>query len=296
MSYTTANSAAKQSPAEIIAGKIIEMLDSGVSPWHQPWKCMGVPQSIDKRPYRGINALLLGMQPYRSPYYLTFNRCKALGGSVMKGQKGHYVVFWDRISKKEKADDGTETVRSFFLLRGYTVFNVEQCSGLPAKFYPQENSTEFVEHADAQAVWDGYAGRPDVLHDSRSAYYSPKEDRIHLPAKADFDSVEEYYSTLFHEGSHSTGAPSRLARLKWDGFGSESYSREELVAEISAQILCQHVGITRTLANAAAYCKSWASHLRGENAREIVGACTQAQKAADYILGVKADAAQDEEE
>ena len=295
MTTTYAANTAKQTPAEIIAGKIIEMLDQGVSPWHQPWKCLGVPQSIDRRPYRGINALLLGMQPYRSPYYLTFNRCKALGGSVQKGQHGHYVVYWDRVSKKEKADDGTETVRSFFLLRGYTVFNVEQCSGLPDKFYPQENSGEFQEHEDAQKIWDGYAGRPEVLHDSRSAYYSPKEDRIHLPAKADFDGADEYYATLFHEGSHSTGAPSRLARLKWDGFGSESYSREELVAEISAQILCQRAGITRTLANAAAYCKSWASHLRGENAREIVGACTQAQKAADYILGVKPDDGQEEE-
>ena len=277
---------AKQSPAEIIAGKIIEMLDQGVSPWHQPWKCLGVPQSVDRRPYRGINALLLGMQPYRSPYYCTFNRCKALGGSVMKGQRGHYVVFWDRVTKREKQDDGTETARSFFLLRGYTVFNVEQCSGLPERFYPKEGSGEFLEHADAQAIWDGYAGKPGLFHDSRGAYYSPSEDAIHLPARADFDGSDEYYSTLFHEASHSTGAPGRLARLKWDGFGSESYSREELVAEISAQILCQRAGITRTLANAASYCKSWASHLRGENAREIVGACTQAQKAADHILGI----------
>lgn len=281
----------KTTPAERIVNELIDLLEKGVSPWHKPWTCAGVPQGIDGRPYRGINALLLGMLPYRQPKYLTFNKCKALGGNVRKGEKGHFVVYWDHITKKEVLDDGTEELRSFYLIRGYVVFNVEQCDGLPEKFFEKvDDSARAPRIDDAEAIWDGYADRPQLVHRNLSAaFYSPASDEINIPERGQFGCPEEYYSTLFHEAAHSTGSPNRLSRLKWDGFGSESYSHEELVAEIASQILCQRVGITRTLPNAAAYCKSWAARLKGECARNIVSACTAAQKAADYILGTKSE-------
>ena len=283
---TNASSTTKQSAAERIVSLLLEKLDQGISPWHMPWKCMGVPQSVDGRPYRGINALLLALNPYKQPKYLTFNRCKALGGNVKKGERGHYVVFWDRISKKETREDGTEETRSFFIIKGYTVFNVEQCEGLPKKCYVDCTQTEHNPIAEAEAIWEGYADRPELKHiNPNEAYYSPSKDYINTPEPSQFESAEAYYSTLFHEASHSTGAEKRLNRLTKTHFGTEAYSEEELVAEISAQILCQSCGITRTLDNAAAYCESWAKHLRGESARNIVGACSAAQKAADYILG-----------
>ena len=289
MNTTTETTAVKKSPAERIVDMILEKLDKGISPWHCPWNCVGIPQSIDKRPYRGINAILLAMNPYKSPYYLTVNRCNKMGGRIKKGEHGHYVVFWDLVSKEETKQDGTKEKRSFFILKGYTVFNVEQTEGLPDKYYeiPKGDDIQHEPIAEAEAIWDGYADKPTLSLGGNSAYYSPTADKICIPTREQFDHIDEYYATLFHEASHSTGSKERLNRLHWDGFGSESYSQEELIAEISAQILCQQVGITRTLDNAAAYCKSWARKIRGENAKAIVQACTQAQKASDYILGKK---------
>lgn len=287
MTNAIANTTAKQSAAERIVNIIIDKLEQGVSPWHMPWNCCGVPQSIDGRPYKGINALLLALNPYKQSKYLTFNRCEKLGGKVKKGEHGHYVVFWDVVSKEVEQEDGTKKIEKFFILKGYTVFNIEQCEGLPQKYY-ENTDCHHEPIAEAEAIWNGYSDKPALVHDNpNQAYYSPSKDIINLPNMEQFDNAEAYYSTLFHEASHSTGAEKRLNRLTRTFFGSEEYSAEELVAEISAQILCQSCGITRTLPNAAAYCKSWASHLKGENAKAIVSACTKAQKAADYILGKK---------
>jgi antirestriction protein ArdC len=86
---------------------------------------------------------------------------------------------------------------------------------------------------------------------------------------------------------HSTGHSSRLHRENFDGvqaFGGESYSKEELVAELTAAYLSGVAGIEReTIPNSAAYLKSWIARLRGDS-KLIVGAASQAQRAADYIL------------
>ena len=109
-----------------------------------------------------------------------------------------------------------------------------------------------------------------------------------MPSRNAFDSPEEYYSTLFHELTHSTGHTSRVGRdgiEKLNTFGSESYSKEELIAEMGAAMLCGVAGIERkTLSNSAAYLKSWIDVLKSD-ARMVVSAASQAQKAADYIQG-----------
>jgi len=61
------------------------------------------------------------------------------------------------------------------------------------------------------------------------------------PKRELFNSVEEYYATLFHEQTHSTGHESRLRRESVKDaapFGSPTYAREELVAEMGAAFLC----------------------------------------------------------
>jgi antirestriction protein ArdC len=109
-----------------------------------------------------------------------------------------------------------------------------------------------------------------------------------MPARALFNSTEEYYSTLFHELTHSTGHASRVGREgieQLNTFGSESYSREELIAEMGAAMLSGISGIeTKTLENSAAYLQSWITRLRGDS-RLVISAASAAQKAADYILG-----------
>jgi antirestriction protein ArdC len=120
------------------------------------------------------------------------------------------------------------------------------------------------------------------------ASYRPATDTVSMPAKTAFSNPEDYYSTLFHELIHSTGHQSRVGRdgiQRVESFGSESYSREELVAELGAALLCGVTGIIpATLTNSASYLKSWIEVLKGDS-KLIVSAASQAQKGADFIQG-----------
>jgi antirestriction protein ArdC len=124
------------------------------------------------------------------------------------------------------------------------------------------------------------------------AFYSPSGDFVGMPALAEFKTAEDYYSVLFHELTHSTGHQSRLNRKgvsgsegNWSAFGSTPYAKEELVAEMGAAFLCGEVGISeRTIDNSAAYVASWLQRLK-DDAKLVVQAAAQAQKAADWVLG-----------
>lgn len=298
--------ATKFDAGKAIADKILELLDKGVSPWHCPWTAGNgsmIPLSINGRPYRGINIFLLGMQAlmkdYKSPYWTTFKKCQELGGKVKKGEKGVMVMYWGRY-KKELTDEDGNTIhdsegkpktRTFMTIRSYVVFNAEQCEGLADKFYPKppkEKPSKAKLIKKAEAIWDGYADKPKLNFGS-NACYIPSADKIVVPKIGCYKDAQEYYSTLFHEACHSTGHEKRLNRDMRNFFGSEAYGKEELVAEMGAQILCQSVGLKRTLENSAAYCKSWTKAIRSckDYSKAILCAAQQAQKAADYILGVK---------
>ena len=277
----------KKSVAEVVAEMIAKMLDNGVSPWHQPW-ANGMPRSINGNYYRGWNAILLGFQNYNDPRYLTFNKVKEMGGNVRKGEKGHYVYFWQFI-KKEVIDNetGKKEIQQFPIAKSYYVFNVEQCENLdikPCKGFNKDNSP--IEQAEA--IWNNYQGKPELFHNSTSAYYQPASDFISIPKMEQFENSEAYYATLFHEAIHSTGAKHRLNReLKGYAIDKYSYGQEELIAEIGAQILCQSIGITRTLENSASYCKSWSKAIKEMPAKAVLSVASQAQKAVDHILGIK---------
>lgn len=121
------------------------------------------------------------------------------------------------------------------------------------------------------------------------AYYSPSRDMVQVPCKEQYTAINEYYSTTFHELTHSTGHAKRLNRLTTGikaAFGGEEYSKEELTAEIGAASLLNHLGIEtpESFRNSAAYIQSWLKALRGD-ARMIVAAASRAEKAVGYILG-----------
>lgn len=291
----------KADTATKIAESIIALLKKGVSPWHMPWDCGGgqLPLSAEGRAYRGINVMVLAMEGlangYKSPYWLTFRKAMEVGGNVRKGERGTLVMYWHRneYEVKDKAgnpildENGDPVVKRGMLIRGYHVFNADQCDGLPEKFHPAPpKKKRVVDMKEAEAVWEGYEDRPTLTRGNRCAY-SPKADKIIMPPKEAFDSMPEYYASLFHEACHSTGHETRLNRDMKNYYGGEEYGKEELIAEIGAQFLCQQVGITRTLKNAAAYCKSWARAIKSmpNHERAIVCAAAQAQKAADWILG-----------
>ena len=262
----------------MVTDRIIEQLEKGVVPWRCPWK-NGTPVNwVTQKPYRGINSLLL-----ESGEYGTFKQISEAGGKVRKGEKGQIVVFWKWIERENKEIDEKEQIP---FLRYYKVFNViKQAEGLESR-----RDTETFDHdpiESAQQIVDGYADAPCILYKSGRAVYYPAMDRVSVPPLKDYREAEEYYSVLFHELVHSTGHKSRLARKGITqssvSFGDEVYSKEELVAEIGAAMLCGVAGIENvTIENNASYIQSWLRVLK-EDSKLIVHVAAQAQKAADYI-------------
>jgi antirestriction protein ArdC len=270
-------------PYEVVTESIIKQLESGVAPWRKPWRTEMPANLASKKEYRGINVFLLASLGYGSRYWLTYRQAQTLGGSVRKGEHGSKVVFWkiDEYRKEDKETGETENRKSI-LLRYYTVFNLEQCEGIKSP----EPTRVIAPLEQCEAIVNSMPNPPGFEQDSR-AFYRPSTDTVGVPARSAFDSAEEFFSTLYHELAHATGHPSRVGRegiMEHNPFGSEDYSKEELVAEMGATMLCGVAGIqSRTLDNSASYLQSWINRLRSDS-RLIVSAASQAQKAADYIL------------
>ncbi|MEM9411295.1 MAG: zincin-like metallopeptidase domain-containing protein, partial [Planctomycetota bacterium] len=188
-------------------------------------------------------------------------------------------------------DKQTGEEKSLPVLRHYTAFNIDQIDGIDTPDAPVEDpeKPEFQPIAKAEQIIGNFEDPPSVEHDGgRKAFYKVRSDSVHLPDPNRFDSKENYYATLFHEVSHSTGIEKRLSRgLDTDPapFGSPDYSREELIAEISAAYLCAACGISPpTIEQSAAYLQGWIKVLKGDK-RLVISAAGAAQKSADFILG-----------
>ncbi len=279
---------------EYVTQNIIKQLEEGTVPWKRPWK-NGVPINyVTRKPYRGVNLFLL---PHGGEY-LTFKQVQKLGGKVKKGSKAHMVVFWKPVEyEKEVNNGGKKEVEKVTipLLRYYKVFHLSDTEGIPSKLETIDNDP--IE--SAEEILKGYTEVP-IVNKENSAYYSSSKDFINIPAINQFPKVEEYYCTAFHEIVHSTGLEGRLNRFKATDsgiFGSETYSFEELVAELGASMLCGVAGIEEvTINNSASYIASWLEKLKDDKSL-IIKASAQAQKACDFVLKVAdVEMMEDEEE
>jgi len=167
------------------------------------------------------------------------------------------------------------------------VFNIQQTEGIAERLGLTGASPRVADVQQCETIVTGMPN-PAKREQSDKAWYRPSTDTVGMPGKDLFTSAEEYYSTLFHELTHSTGHSSRVGREgieKIEAFGSDSYSREELIAEMGAAMLCGVTGISpATLSNSASYLQSWIDRLRGDS-KLVVSAASAAEKAADYILG-----------
>jgi len=279
---------------QTVTDQILTMLESGVVPWRSPIlgrSSAGYPRNLNSgKQYRGVNVFMLAFAAYAkgygSSYWLTFNQAKERGGNVRKGEKSSMVVFWKQY---ETTDKQTGDPTKIPVLRYYNLFNVEQVEGIEIPDAVKFEPIAFNPIDTAEKIAAGYAGGPAVDHDGgQKAFYRPATDSVHMPQRTRFASVEEYYSTLFHELSHSTGHSSRLDR-KLDTapkpFGSPDYGKEELVAEMSAAFLSSHAGIQpAVIENQAAYLAGWCKQLK-EDKKLVISAAGQAQRAADWIRG-----------
>lgn len=268
-----------------VTEKIIEQMEKGVIPWRKTWKGQRPINWTSQRPYHGLNRLLLD-----GGEYVTYKQCTENNGKVKKGAKSNMVIFW-RWYEKEVEIEGEKKIEHLPVLRYYNVFHISDCLGIESKIYKAQNRAvrPFADEAIAN-----YVNRENInlrtITGSNSASYSPSKDVVLLPDKRQFESVESYYSVIFHELVHSTGHKSRLDRIKSTSFGSDEYSTEELVAEIGSSMLMAETGIelTETFQNSVAYIDSWLKVLKSDN-RMIVTAAAQAEKAVALILGKEVD-------
>ncbi len=275
---------------QLVTDRILEALNRGTVPWRKPWK--GREQlpcnALTKRPYHGINLLLLGLSPFVDHRWLTLRQANEAGGQIKRGEKSTLVVFWKQFEVEPEQEGDGSRKRTIPLLRYFLLFNVEQCVGLTVT--PLETSARptDVRIAAAEQIVQSMPLPPRIVEGGAVASYQPGPDLVRMPRLSDFESPESYYATLFHELTHATGHARRLDRTGVTGtieFGSCDYSREELIAELGSAFLCAESGIDNsTIGNAASYIDGWLRAL-SYDPKAIVTAAGQAQKAADFVLG-----------
>ena len=266
-----------------VTDRMIQQMEQGIIPWKKPWvSTSGAFSHTTGKPYSLLNQMLLR----HSGEYVTYKQCQQEGGKVKSGEKSQIIVFWKWMMVE---DEETKEENEVPFLRYYNVFHISQCEGLTAKYpvnLPQKDIRPDDEAEKIIAAYCNRAGVSVIHEESNSAFYLPMLDQITLPLRKQFVDTAEYYGTAFHELIHSTGHASRLSRLTNTAFFlNEEYSKEELIAEIGAAAIINHIGLetVNSFRNATAYIQNWLKALRNDK-RFIVSAAGKAEKAAQLIL------------
>ena len=274
-----------KSPTEIkesVTKSIIESLESNNTLWSKTW-IPSLPASYATgKTYSGINFVILSIRGmnkgYKSNKWITYKECQKQGGNINKGEHGSMITHYNFYDKENK---DTGEIEKIPVLEHYTVFNLQQTS-----LYQEVEVKELDDSLVNQDIEDIIKNSPCPILEAMQdrACYSSSLDRISMPLKKQFKTLHGYYSTILHEMSHSTGHVSRLDRKLGNKFGSESYSIEELIAEISTMYLLAKYGIDNKeiINNNNAYIKSWLRSLKNDS-NFIFKASKEASKAFEYL-------------
>lgn len=278
---------------EMVTDRIIKQLESGLIPWEKPWTGVrsGAYNRVSKKSYSLLNQMLLS----KEGEWATFKQWSELGGKIRKGEKSEIIVFWKVLPVEEVQEDGTKIIKQIPLLKYINVFHISQVEGVEPLKKEELNDIEPIEKAEN--ILKDYWEREQITVEhikGNKAFYSPIRDYIQLPLFEQFKDANEYYSTAFHESVHSTMSERRCNRAeerknKLVAFGSEEYSKEELVAELGSANLMNIIGIEtrKSFRNSSAYIQNWLSVLRND-VKFIVSASSKAEKAVNYILNIEA--------
>lgn len=300
---------------QMVADKIVEQLEKGVIAWCKPWRRVagasstglfgGAINYCSRKEYSLLNQMLL----MKEGEWLSFKQIQDLGGRIKKGEKASFVVFFKQLVLEDEKEQETQqenegqekVVRTIPILRYYNVWHIDQTEGIesktqvtePEQTQPEpEAQPELETIAEAERIIAAYVERAALKFQndkpSNEAYYSPVTDEVVVPMRQQYEEIAEYYSTTFHELTHSTGAAKRLNRREgMRGMnGNDAYSREELVAEMGAAMLCNVTGVDCETAfdNSVAYIKGWSRKIKNDPKMFVIAA-GQAEKAARYIMG-----------
>ena len=293
------NPAQRRDHYQELTDKIIAALEAGTAPWRRPWDktaCGGATAPVNAATghrYRGINLFVLGMSPLafasNDPRWCSYRQAAARGWQVRKGERATPVYFYKPIEIEDRTSDGERDTRRIPILRTFSVFHASQIDGI-SELAPAVATKAVAERIEDVEIIVRASGVPVRIGGDR-AFYSPTFDFIQLPPDEAFHSKELRAATLFHELSHATGHVSRLKRDLSGGFGSMSYAKEELRAELASYAIGSMIGLPCDVPNHASYLLSWIEVLK-QDRREIFHAAAEAQRITDYILAFHPDYAE----
>lgn len=272
---------------EEITNTLVDAIKAGTAPWTRPWRGGEAPKNISGREYSGINTLILTVKGLElddglDPRWMTYCQANERGMKIKKGAKGTHVTLWKPITEDYEQEEKIVAV----VQRFFTVFHASQVEGIDE--YTPQPVNEIEAHEKAEKIIS--ASGAEIIYGGGRAYYQPSTDSIHMPPKEDFISATGYYSTLLHELTHWTGHSGRLNRNLTGGRYSQTYAREELVAEIGSMFISCAAKIPQSddvFQNHASYVDSWLEYIKSDQ-NAIFKAAADTNRAADYILkGVK---------
>ena len=276
--------------------KLCDAMEQGTAPWQRTWTDGDAPfNAVSGRSYHGINSINLAVQSQalghaEDPRWCTFDQAKEKGWHVKPGEKGTHIEFY-KFDEKPKVDefgdpvldaDGKQEVEKSVLVRNYVVFHASQIEGITPYEAKARNPIETSEKAERILNESG----AEIRQGGNEAFYNQAGDYIQVPERDQFKSQADYYSTALHELGHWTGHPSRLNRETSSDINSETYAKEELVAEITSMFVSAETGIPQTqehFDNHAAYVDHWVKAIK-EDPNALFKAVNQAQKASEEIL------------
>ncbi|MGF1524203.1 MAG: zincin-like metallopeptidase domain-containing protein [Leptolyngbyaceae cyanobacterium] len=278
---------------QLIANKLLHLMESGTLPWRKPWHCIPSGNAITGHEYSGMNPLLAQIDVMASNYSTTLfagiSQAKERNWQVKKGSKATWLRHGCTICKEEEDTlTGAISKQVFPSVRWLQVFNLDcfddseaetKVADVIAKFQGPENTDPRIDQAEAFIA----SQNATIQHGGNRACYNAETDRIQLPAFKDFSSAELYYSTALHELAHWTGHSSRLDRKLQNRFGSRAYAFEELVAELGAAFVCNELALTPALEHHASYLEGWMSIIKRDH-KAFFKAISLAQKAATLLL------------
>lgn len=291
----------KQSFSEEVSLRIIAGLEDGTAPWVKGWKA-GSRQKflpinvVSGNRYKGINVLALMTQGYSDHRWMTFKQAQDQGYYVRAGEKGTRIQYWSFTGYSDRTDesgnvvvdDKGKTVKDKITLenpfvRYAYVFNAQQVEGYPPLPPEPDEQIQVWDQSERAEAIIAASGARILFDQDDQAFYLPIQDRIHMPSKAQFQDTPSYYETMLHELGHWTGSKQRLGRDLSGTFGTPSYAKEELRAEIASMMLGETLDLGHNPDNHVSYIASWIKTLK-EDHLEIFRAAADAEKIHNYIM------------
>ena len=298
---------AVETKGKAMVDPLLAFIESNPTAWEAGWyKVGGAPRNGKTgKNYNGLNALWLYLlaenKGYTDPRWVTYQQAKDLKASVKAGEKSSNVFYWSWYDKKTKKPFDEEIVKDMSkderqkyldenvrpVLKYYQVFNASQCNNFP-KLDAEQQEMPADERARQNATIESIianSAAPVYYDGGNRAYYSPRQDSIHLPEINRFHTMQDYYATALHEIAHSTGHESRLSRKMIGAFGTSEYAKEELRAELASVFMQLDYDISvegKHFENHAAYLQSWLKSVRDDQ-KEFFAAVTDAEKISQYV-------------